>query len=58
MLVEDGTHGVPEAVPGRFTVIANTLNHLVNTGLAHWLAGVIPPGENILPSPGKLVDLF
>ena len=58
LFMEDGTHSVAEAMPGRFTVITNTLNHLVNAGLTHWLAGIIPSGENILPSTGKLVDSF
>ena len=58
LFVEYGTHGMPEAVPGRFTVVANTLNHLVNTGLTHWLTSIISTRENILPSPGKLVDFF
>ena len=45
-------------MPGRFTVIADSFNHLVDAGLAHWLTGIIPSREYILPASGKLVDFF
>lgn len=41
LLVEDGTHGMSDAVASNTTVIANTLKYLIDTGFTHGLSWVI-----------------
>ena len=58
LFVKDGAHGVPETVPGSFTVIADTFDDLVDAGFAHWLTSIMATGAYELTTPGELVDFF
>ena len=46
LFVQDGTHGVPETVPGDFSVIANPLKDLVYAGFTHCFSRIVTAWEH------------
>ena len=46
LFVQDGTHSVPETVPGDFSVIANPLKDLVYAGFTHYFSRIVTAREH------------